>query len=59
MRKRNEAIEDLAALIEKLSGLMEQETALVRAGRMKSATPKSSRENRSLRAGSSCMPANG
>lgn len=31
------ALEDLAALIEELSVLMEQETALVHAGRMKSA----------------------
>jgi hypothetical protein len=31
------AIEDLTALLEKLSGLVERETALVRAGRMRSA----------------------
>jgi hypothetical protein len=33
-----QAIDDVTALIEKLSGLMEQETALVHAGRVKRAT---------------------
>jgi hypothetical protein len=33
-----QAIGDLAALIEKLSGVIEQETALVRAGRIRSAS---------------------
>ena len=32
------AIDDLAALIEKLAGLIEQETALVRAGRIRNAS---------------------
>jgi hypothetical protein len=34
----DKAIDDFAALIEKLSGLMEQETALVHAGQVKRAT---------------------
>lgn len=32
-----QALDDLAALVERLSGIVEQETALVRAGRMRSA----------------------
>ena len=46
-----QAIENLALLIQKLSGVSEQETALVQAGHVRKATA-STRRNRCLRASS-------
>ena len=56
--RSRKAIGDLAALIEKLSGLIEQETALVRAGQLRNASAIEPAKARTRRPASS-SPASG